>query len=148
MKVILNRDVPKVGRKFETKEVAAGFARNFLFPQKLAELATKQASARVEMVRGLHEEQLQLAEGELIKQLETIAKTPLTVAEKANEQGHLFAGIQTEEIQKLIKEQAGIEIPVAYIELPKPIKEVGEHVVSIKVQDKVSTVNLTVTEAK
>lgn len=144
MKVILNQDIPKIGRKYETYNVADGFARNYLLPRKLAEIATKSALARVALVKSIHDEQLQLAETELMKQLEKLSKAELTVKEKANEQGHLFAGIRVEELQKLIKEQVGIEIPVVYINLPKPIKETGEHVIKIVVQDKKTTIKLNV----
>lgn len=146
MKVILNKDVPKVGRKFETKDVAAGFARNYLLPRKLAERATKDVLARVELQRSVHEEQLQLAEAELMKQLEKLSKTTISVEGKANDQGHLFAGIHEADLADLIKEQAKIDLPAAYLELEKPIKEVGEHKVPIIVQDKKIEITVIVTE--
>jgi large subunit ribosomal protein L9 len=148
MKVILKKDVPQVGRKFETKTVADGYARNFLLPNDLAEMATKKTIARLEMQKSLHEEQLALAEGELIKQLEKLEKATLTITEKANEQGHLFAGLHAEEIAKIITDQAKIEMHASYINLPKPIKELGEHTIAIKVGEQEASVTLVIEEDK
>lgn len=148
MKVILNKDVPKIGRKYETRDVAPGFARNYLIPRNLAEVASKAASARIAMLKSLHDEQIQLAESELIKQFKTIAKAELVIEGKANEKGHLFAGIHAEEIQKALRNQADIIIATEYISLPKALKEVGEHTITIAVQDKETTLKLTIKEAE
>lgn len=144
MKVILNQDVPKIGRKYETHEVADGFAHNYLLPRKLADFATKAAIARVSLAKSLHDEQLQLNETELIKQLKKLSESEIKLEEKANEKGHLFAGIHAEELQIAIKEQVGIDMPTTYIILAKPIKEVGEHVVEIAVQDKKASLTVVV----
>ena len=144
MKVILTQDVRKIGRKFETKEVADGFARNFLFPKKLAEPATKEAVARLTLARSLDDEKTKLAEEALMKELDALSKTTITTTGKANEQGSLFAGLHQEEIAKLIAEQTKIEIPATYIVLDKPIKEAGEHAITIRVGGKEATVTLAI----
>ena len=144
MKVILNQDVPKIGRKYETHDVADGFAHNYLLPRKLADFATKEAIARVSLAKSLHDEQLQLNETGLIKQLKKLSESEIKLVEKANEKGHLFAGIHAEELQTAIKEQVGIDMPVTYIVLAKPIKEVGEHTVQIVIQDKKSSLKVMV----
>ena len=85
MKVILLKDVTKVGRQHESKDVAPGFARNFLFPNKLAEIATEKALARLELTRSLHEEKIKIVEADLIKELDKIKGSTITIREKAAE---------------------------------------------------------------
>jgi large subunit ribosomal protein L9 len=134
MKVILLSDVPKIGKKFEIKVVADGYATNFLFPRKLAEPAT---DAKVDT---LQKQQVQQKESE-VRHLEAVRtdlakfnKKPLVISAKANEQGHLFKGIGAEDISKAL---ATYDIALASdaIKLEHPLKEVGEHQIEIAIKD-------------
>lgn len=146
MKVILLKDVPKVGKKFETKEVSAGYARNFLFANNLAEVATKKLLAKVELLRSLHEEKIREEEGRLIKELDTIKGKTVNIQGKANEKGHLFAGIHTEELASCLKEKFGLHLKPSHILLPTPIKEIGEYKIQIHIQDKTAEITVVVEE--
>ena len=136
MKVILLKGVQKLGKRLDIVEVSEGFAMNSLFPKRLAELATKDAIARAQKVKASEEAERAIREDLLIKNLKSIEGVTLELAGKANAQGHLFAGIHKEALVPALKEAARIEIDAEYILLDKPLKEVGEHVVEVKVQDK------------
>ena len=135
MKVILLKNVQKLGRRLQVVTVADGFAMNSLFPQKLAELATDDAIARADKLRVQEEAEKKVREDLLLKNLKSIEGITIHVAGKANEQGHLFAGIHKEQLVPLLKEEGKIDIDSEYILLDKPLKEVGEHKVAVKVQD-------------
>ena len=134
MKIIFLQDVKNVGKKFEVKEVSNGYARNFLLPQKLAELATDGSVKNSKARKQQHEAKSNIQSELLEKNIESLDGTKITVSEKANEQGHLFAGLDKNEIAQIIKEQKNIEFPVDLLEIEKPLKEVGEH--EIKIKDK------------
>ncbi len=147
MKVILLKDVPAVGKRFEVKDVADGHALNFLFPKKLAEMASDKAMARLDKMKAVHDADRSIHEDLLIKNLKSIEGVTVTVTHSANEKGHLFAGIHKEEIIPAIKEQTHVDVLADYLVMPKPIKEVGEFDMEVKVQDKTATFKLIVQAA-
>ena len=131
MKIILLKDIPKVGRKFDIKDVADGHALNLLIPRGLAQGATPQAVKNIESLKAtdLAEKKIQ---GELLlKNLEVIKNLTLTLKEKANDKGHLFAGITKERLVEEIVKSARLNIDPEAIHLDKPIKEVGEHKIAV-----------------
>ena len=136
MKIILLRDVQKVGRKYDVVNVAEGFASNSLFPKGLAEVATPKAMKRVEAAKATDLADQKVREDLLIKNLNDIAGVTLEMSGKANDKGHLFAGIHKDALIPALKEQTRLDIDASYIILDKPIKEVGEHKIEVKVQDK------------
>lgn len=148
MKVILLKSVPKIGKKYETLEVAAGYAMNALFPKNLAERATPKALARVEALRLAEDAERQVREDLLLKNIKGINDTKIELSGKANEQGHLFAGIHKDELIAALKEQARLDITAEYIVLEKAIKEVGEHKVTVQVQDATAEFTVVVTASE
>jgi large subunit ribosomal protein L9 len=131
MKVVFLKDVPKMGKKYDIKEVADGYAQNFLFPKKLAEVADKNAEKRIEKMKKSEMELKKVNEAILKKNLKELEETSITLTEKASEHGHLFASIHKEEISAKLKELAGLDIPPEYIDMDKPIKEIGEHEIHV-----------------
>jgi large subunit ribosomal protein L9 len=138
MKVILLHDVRKVGKKYEIKNVADGYALNFLIPRKLAEVATPQAERKVNTLKAQDEVQRKIQEDLLKKNLKEIEKATIEVKEKVNEKGHLFAGIHKEEIVRELKVQAHLDINPDFVVLEKPIKELGDHKIEVKAGDSVA----------
>ncbi len=132
MKVVLLKDVKKIGHRFEEKNVADGYARNFLIPQKLAVPADTPAAKQVLEQK----EQLiasQSKEGQTLQ--ENIAKltgTTLKISAKVNEQGHLFEKLTAHKISAHIKQDLGLDIPQNLIEI-EPIKEAGAHEIPISI---------------
>lgn len=144
MKVILLKSVPKIGRKYDVLNVAEGFAMNSLFPRGLAELATEKGLARIKEQKALEEAEMKIREDLLLKNLDSISSATITIEGKANAKGHLFAGLHKPELIEALKTQAHIDITEEYIVLDKPIKEVGEHKIEVKVQNKEAQFTLVV----
>ena len=139
MKVIFKEDVRGVGRKYEVKNVADGYARNFLLLCGKAEQATPEAIARAEAARAKYSVLAEKA-GEALRSL---SGTKLTFSAKANEQGALFAGIGADDIAALIKKEKGVAFSPAHIDISEPIKHTGEHVVLLLAEGKqVGTLSL------
>jgi large subunit ribosomal protein L9 len=142
MKVILLKDVKKMGKKYDTKEVADGYALNMLFPTGLAIPAT---TSNVNMIETKKKgDMLGIAknEAELEKALTEIKGIKVEMSGKVNDKGHLFAGIHKEAIIQTIKSQKGINISNEHLILQKPIKEIGEHDIKVKVQNREVTFKL------
>ncbi len=136
MKVIFLKDVKNIGKKYDEKNVADGYALNFLIPNHLAEVATEKVIKKVELLRAQESADRKIQEELLLKNLKAVSELTLVLTEKANPKGHLFASIHTLELSKAIKEQSRLDIPAEFIVLEKPIKEIGGHMVEVKVQDK------------
>jgi len=134
MKVIFLQDVPRVGKKYDVKEVNDGYAMNFLFPRKLAEMATPQNIAQLEMRQREIVIEREVQESLLLKNLEEIKEKVIVIKAKADEKGHLFSGIHNKEIVAEMKKQNHADISEELIVLEKPIKEVGEFEIPIKIK--------------
>ena len=130
MKVILLQDVDKVGKKFEIKTVADGYARNFLFPRDLAKQATPETIEWLEMQKELlatkSEEELKRVQG-LASGLDDL-EVPIAV--KVGEEGQLFEAINAQKIAERLKGM-GHEVKKSQIKLQKPLKETGEFPVRV-----------------
>jgi large subunit ribosomal protein L9 len=144
MKVILLHDVARIGQKFDIKEVANGYGRNYLIPRGLAKISTEKAIAGIAVLKSQHEAEKKIREDLLLKNFEDLDGVEITMQEKANDKGHLFAGIHKEEIIPAIKEQAHLDMDTEHIVLEHPIKELGEHSIEAKVGDKTVTFKLVV----
>lgn len=145
MKVILLKDVPKIGKKYDEKKVSDGYAMNFLIPNGLVEVATEKAMERANMARTEVLAHHKIQEDLVMKNIASLSEAKIEFKEKANEKGHLFAGIHKEALAQALKTQARIDIPVDFIELSTPLKEVGEKMVRVKVQDKTGEFKVVIT---
>jgi large subunit ribosomal protein L9 len=131
MKVIFLSDVRNVGKKHEIKEVSDGYARNFLFPTKLAETATPEAIKKIESMKaGLEKE-----DKEIHAHLESLARkineTKIQFEVKVDRSGAVFGSVNKESILKALREHKLIGAERLDIDLKYPIKDLGEHVVEI-----------------
>ena len=131
MKIILLQNVPKVGKKFEIKEVSDGFAINFLLPKKLAELATDQVIGKMAVQKEKYEKEREL-KGEELKKVIGQLKETVQIEVKTSEEGKLFAGLDKKEIAQAVQDKLGITIDPEILQLDKPIKEVRKHEIKIK----------------
>lgn len=148
MKVLLLKNVAKVGKKDEVKEVSDGYAHNFLFRQGLAVEANARTVQKVEADRAkvAHDEMVAREKFEsILKQLQ--AKT-ITIHARANEMGHLYAALHAKELADEIKKVTEVFIPVAAILLPKPIKEVGEHTIKLAYAGVKDSIVVTISASK
>jgi large subunit ribosomal protein L9 len=147
MKVILLQDIPGIGRRYDVKNVADGYATNFLLPKKLAAVATSQILKDVEKKRAEADAEREIQENLMVQTLADIQGKKIMISGKANEEGHLFAQIHKKEVAKALKEQLHSVIPEEHIILDEHIKSVGEHKVEIKFKDKNAEVELVVEAA-
>ncbi len=145
MKVVLLKDIPGVGRKNDVKKVSDGYALNQLIPKKLVIPGTPATIAHAERVRSEEDAQRKIQEDLLFKNLSSVEGVRIELSGKANEQGHLFASIHKETITSALKKQKGVDILPEFLQLDKPIKEVGEHKILFKVQGKTGGFTLAVT---
>ena len=131
LKVILLNKVPKLGELGDIKEVALGYARNFLIPRGLAEEATEKAVANIEARKA---ELTKQAEVDLRHMEEIAAKLEgqtIEMKAKASEEGTLYAAITAIKIAQVIKETKGFGLRKEHIVAPT-IKETGEFELTIK----------------
>ncbi len=130
MKVILLKDIEKLGKKYEVKEVADGYARNFLIRRGLAKPATEKLIKWAEEQRKLAIKKAQ----EQLKKVQKLASQldgqEIEFVVKVGKQGELFESINQMKIAKKLKEM-GFDIKKTQVELEKPIKEMGEFPVKI-----------------
>ncbi len=136
MKIILLKDIPKVGRKYDIKDVADGYALNMLIPHGAAQVATPHAIKNVESMKVRYSAE-QKVQGELLlKSLETIKSLKLNLKEKANDKGHLFAGVTKEMLISEVQKAARLNLDPESVKLAKPLKETGEHKVTVEAMGK------------
>lgn len=130
MKVILLKDVEDLGKKGDVKTVTDGYARNFLFKNKKAILATKEALAELEKEKELA---AQKAESDLKIIEETVSKIDgleIEVMAKADEKGKLYGSLNEAKISQILKER-GFSIKKSQIKIPQPIKDLGEFPITL-----------------
>jgi len=126
MKVLLIKDVYKLGRAGDVKRVADGFGRNYLLPQGLAVLATQGAVKQSEHIRVKAAAQRIQLNTEKSGLAEQIAKITLVFASKAGENGKLYGSITTQMIAEGISAKVGAQIDRHQIDVT-PIRTLGEH---------------------
>lgn len=130
MQVILLEKIQKLGDIGDLVNIKAGYARNFLVPQKKAKIATKENIAAFEKIKQelLNKQEKELTEAKAKK--EAMQDTLCTISANATEDGKLFGSISPLDIVKNLKEQ-GFEVEKKDIHIPEAIRQVGEYEISI-----------------
>jgi len=132
VRIILTRDVPNLGQAGDVKDVAVGYARNYLIPKGLAVKATsgtlKEFSLR-QSAEGRREERLAARAEALAQRLSALT---LTFEAKASEKGRLFGSITTTDIAEALGREVGEKFDRRKHILSEPIRQVGEHVISVR----------------
>jgi len=132
MKIILLKDIPKLGKKFEVKNASDGYAVNMLVPRGLAIAATPENLHRIETEKEKYEGERKVHEALLAENLKDLEDTTLTISVKASDKGHLFAALHREALAAELAKQTHVQLEPAMIQLEHPIKEVGEHMIEVK----------------
>ncbi len=137
MEVILREDIEKLGSRGQLVKVAPGFARNYLLPKRLAVAATEANKKIVEQERqaALRREAKEAAEAQELAAL--LAPVVITIAQKAGENDQLFGSVTSADIAARLEEQK-FHIDRKKIVLHDPIKQLGEHTVTLKLHREVS----------
>ncbi len=140
MKVIFIEDVPNIARVGQTRTVADGYARNYLFPRKLAVLADSQAAAAVESQLKKKVKQRELEEAEMAELAKKIEGTEITLEAKVGENEKLYGSITSADIAEALSKAAGNEIDKKKIDLREPIKQAGSTDVTVKLAYEITAV--------
>ncbi|HLO29740.1 MAG TPA: 50S ribosomal protein L9 [Anaerolineales bacterium] len=131
MKVLLIKDVYKLGRAGDVKKVADGYGRNFLLPQKLAVLATAGALKQTEKIRSQAEIRRTEQNSELKDLANHINGVTVVFAAKAGETGKLYGSITTQDVANAIQEKTRFEVKKQQIDM-QPIRNLGEFTAHVR----------------
>ena len=130
MKVLLIKDVYKLGHAGDIKRVADGYGRNYLIPQRMAILATPGAQRMAEGIRTKANARRTVLNEEMTTVAESLKDLTLTFSSKAGDTGKLYGSITTDMIAEAIKEKTGNPIDRHQI-VAQPIRSLGEHVARV-----------------
>jgi large subunit ribosomal protein L9 len=131
MKVMLTKDVYKLGRAGEVKKVADGYGRNFLLPQGLAVLASAGALRQAEKIKAQAEIRRTAQNNELKGLADQVQGVTLSFSAKAGETGKLYGSITTQDVAAALQEKVRFEVKRQQIDM-QPIRELGEFVAHVR----------------
>jgi large subunit ribosomal protein L9 len=148
MEVILLRDIPKVGKKYDVKKVSDGYGMNYLLRQGFAEVATPQKISALATRREKSRASDKL-QGELLKKaFAGLEGKVVQMSVKANEQEHLFRGVHRQDIVDAIEGEFSVRLEPDMIALEHPIKELGNYEIKIVSGDTKGKLTLSVLRAE
>ncbi len=145
MKVILLQDVDNLGKAGDLKEVADGYARNYLLPRRLAAGATPALLANHQQRIASEKRRQEKQEEANRQQAERLGNVTLTFKARVGKQGRLYGSITSQDIASGLRTSEGITIDRRLIDLPDPIRAIGTYMVPVKVATKLQpkiTVNV------
>ncbi len=131
MKVLLIKDVYKLGRAGDVKKVADGYGRNFLIPQGMAVLATPGAMQTAERIRQKATDRRTLLNDEMSVVAEALKKIQISFGARAGETGKLYGSITSQEVVDAIHQKSGITIRRQQLDM-QPLRTLGEHIIRIR----------------
>lgn len=147
MKVILTQDVKSQGKKDQILEVSDGYARNFLFPKKLAIPADAKAlnEAKNKEASRLHKLEVERQEAQALAA--KLDSTLVKIVAKSSADGRLYGAITSKDVADTLKKDHGLEVDKRKISLPEPIKTYGRFELEVKLfGDVTGKIHLIVTE--
>lgn len=139
MKVILQQEVKKVGKKGDILEVSEGYARNFLLPKGLAVQATSTNLNAVNQQKKSEERKQQQAVDEATLMAAQLSKIEVSIAVKIGEGGKLFGSVTGKDIADALKKYHNIDIDKRKIELKETVKGLGDYEAVIKVHPEITS---------
>jgi large subunit ribosomal protein L9 len=138
MEIILREDVEKLGERGEVVKVAAGYARNFLLPKKLAVPATDSNRKIVEQERQAHLRKDAKLVGEAQELAKLMGSVSITISRKAGENDQLFGSVTAADVSDALAAQ-NYSVERRKIHLEEPIRTLGEHKVTVRLHRDVTT---------
>ncbi len=139
MRVILLEDVQSLGSAGDVVEVKNGYARNYLIPRGLAQPATAGLLRQVDQIRSAAEKRRARELGHAESIASVLRETILEFRARAGEQNRLYGSVTNADIAEAIKEKTGIEIDRRSIRLEKPLRQLGEYDVPVRLMAGVTT---------
>lgn len=131
MKVLLTKDVYKLGRAGDVKKVADGYGRNFLIPQGMAVLATEGALKQADRIRQKAAESRAIVNEEMAVVAQALGKVQLSFGARAGETGKLYGSITSQDVADQIQQKTGHVIKRQMIDM-QPLRTLGEHIVHVR----------------
>lgn len=131
MKVLLLKDVYKLGRAGDVKKVADGYGRNFLLPQGFAVLATEGALKRIESIKNAAVKRRAQLNEELGSVADVLKTVRVSFPVKAGDNGKMYGSITSQDVAEAIKAASGVEVKKQQIEL-QPIRKLGDYKAQIR----------------
>ena len=131
MKIVLLQDVPKLGRKYDIKEVKPGYGRNFLIARGLGSIATESARVQAEAKRHELDKVMTEKRDRLTKEATALEQATVKLTRRANELGHLFDSIDENDLAEALRAQTSFDIETSWITLDQSIKEIGSHTIPV-----------------
>ena len=136
MRIILLQNIKNFGQMGDVKNVSDGYARNFLFPRKIAKLATDAAMKEVDSLKKKLEMSQNLEREKAVKLAEQLKDSVLEFTRKATKTGKLYSAVTKEDIAEILTKQSGFKVEPNSVNLEghegEHIKQLGEH--SVKIQ--------------
>jgi len=139
MKVILISTVPNLGEPGKIVDVAAGYARNYLLPRKLAVIADEGNQRQLQHHVREAQRRLEKMATDARGLAQRIGEITLVIKTKAGEAGRLYGSVTSADIAEHLSRDHGTEVDKRRIEIPDPIKSLGEHMVNVKLHGDVRT---------
>jgi large subunit ribosomal protein L9 len=133
MRIILQREVEKLGVPGDIVNVKDGYARNYLLPRGLAIPASRGAVKHAERLREAHDSRVEKSRAEAQDLVALLSKTRLRVASKAGEDGKLFGSVTAQHLAEELTRAVGQPIDRKRIHLDEPIRSLGTHEVEVRV---------------
>ena len=138
MKVILLADVKGMGKKDEIHNVSDGYARNFLFPKKLAVEATAGAAKEIERKRAAERQREMERRQEADKKAASLRGKVINLVGKCGSQGRLYGSITAAEVAAALEKQHGVKVDKKKIDLSETIRSTGEYECVVKLYPEIS----------
>lgn len=138
MEIILTENVQNLGLEGETVEVADGYARNYLFPEKMAVRATGANKERFQRRRERLEKERREREEEARNLADSLEGEAVTITEAASDEGSLYGSVGQEAVLDALTEAGFEELTARQIVIDEPIRETGEHSVRVSLAGSIS----------
>ena len=138
MKVVLTQDVKGQGKKNDIIDVSDGYARNFLFPRKLAIVADAKAINDVKNKKSSEEHKIELEKANAREIAAKLGETKVVICAEAGKDGRFYGAITSKDISDALKSQAKLEIDKRKMELDVQIKAFGTYIVDVKLYSGIS----------
>ena len=138
MKVVLLQDVKSQGKKNDIIEVSEGYARNFLFPKKLAVVADAKAVNDIKNKKSSEAHKIEVERENAKKVAEKLAETTVVIVADGGKEGKFYGAVTSKDIAEALKSQAEIDVDKRKIELDAPIKAFGSYKVDIKLYQEIT----------
>ena len=139
MKVVLLKDVKNVGKRDDIITVSDGYARNFLFPQKLAAEATPGALKEIQRKRAAQDAREAEMLSEAKAKAEALKNKVVTLEVKCGEKGRLYGSVTSAEVAEALEKQHGMQVDKRKIDIGDPIRETGVRTISVWLYSGVTT---------